>query len=235
MGELEKYGLLSVGSILVLFLILTFSGPEVPGAEYRDASPPAESPQQASRNVGLRSAELRKDLPRAEVPERDTSPVRTDDDLPRDPQGRQSDTSPVPVAFHTVAKGETLSRIAKRYLGDTKRWPELVAVNGGLDPARLRVGQRIAIPTESSRQALAEQVGRAKHEVVTRRDDESHTASAANRPSASQHQVSSGDTLGSIAAKYYGDHMRWRAIYEANKGRIPKPDQLQVGTMLDLP
>jgi murein DD-endopeptidase MepM/ murein hydrolase activator NlpD len=46
--------------------------------------------------------------------------------------------------FHTVRRGETLWRIAKTY---KVRLDDLVSVNRIADPARIRVGQRIFIPT----------------------------------------------------------------------------------------
>jgi chromosome segregation ATPase len=49
---------------------------------------------------------------------------------------------------HTVASGETLSTIAKRYYGSASRWPELLEANKPAlrDPAALRVGMKIKIP-----------------------------------------------------------------------------------------
>ena len=32
------------------------------------------------------------------------------------------------------------------------------------------------------------------------------------------HVVAAGDSLGSIAVRYYGDSTRWQRIYEANRG-----------------
>ena len=55
---------------------------------------------------------------------------------------------PVAAATHayTVRAGDTLSEIAQRELGSSRRWQELVAANPGLDPAKLRVGKTIRIP-----------------------------------------------------------------------------------------
>ena len=49
------------------------------------------------------------------------------------------------------------------------------------------------------------------------------------------HTVKSGDTLSSIAQKYYGDAGRWREIHGANAGIIPNPDVIRVGQVLTIP
>ena len=47
---------------------------------------------------------------------------------------------------HIVAKGDTLSKVSARYLGSAGRWREIQSANRGLDPNRLRIGQRITLP-----------------------------------------------------------------------------------------
>lgn len=47
--------------------------------------------------------------------------------------------------------------------------------------------------------------------------------------------VKKGDTLSSIARKYYGSDKRWKDIYNANKTRISDPNKLKIGTKLIIP
>ena len=47
---------------------------------------------------------------------------------------------------HTVRKGDTLYSLAKRYLGDGKRWKAIEAANPGLDHRKLPIGKSILIP-----------------------------------------------------------------------------------------
>ena len=49
---------------------------------------------------------------------------------------------------HTVASGDTLSKLAKTYLGDAKRYMEIFNANTGTltNPDVIKVGQRLNIP-----------------------------------------------------------------------------------------
>ena len=51
---------------------------------------------------------------------------------------------------HTVTAGETLSKIAKSYLGDASRYMEIVKVNSDTvtNPDKIKVGQRLNIPAK---------------------------------------------------------------------------------------
>jgi hypothetical protein len=47
----------------------------------------------------------------------------------------------------TVSRGESLSLIAGAVYGKTKDWPKLVALNPGVDPNSLKVGQKLRLPS----------------------------------------------------------------------------------------
>ena len=47
--------------------------------------------------------------------------------------------------------------------------------------------------------------------------------------------VRRGDTLYSIARRFYGDGKLWTLIRDANRDRIPAPELLRVGTELTIP
>ena len=55
---------------------------------------------------------------------------------------------PVTELTHTVASGDTLGKIAKRYLGDASRYPEIFEANRGQlsSPDAISVGQKLVIP-----------------------------------------------------------------------------------------
>jgi nucleoid-associated protein YgaU len=50
-----------------------------------------------------------------------------------------------------------------------------------------------------------------------------------------RHTVQEGDTLFTLARRYYGDAERFGAIYEANRGVLRAPDPLPVGAQLVIP
>jgi len=64
-------------------------------------------------------------------------------------------------------------------------------------------------------------------------DDRMTTAVEA--PQAQFHAVVSGDTLGKIAKKYYGNAMKYPVIFEANKPMLSHPDKIYVGQVLRIP
>lgn len=54
-------------------------------------------------------------------------------------------------------------------------------------------------------------------------------------PEAQFHTVVSGDTLGKIAKKYYGNAMKYPVIFEANKPMLKSPDLIYPGQVLRIP
>lgn len=54
-------------------------------------------------------------------------------------------------------------------------------------------------------------------------------------PEAQFHTVVSGDTLGKIAKKYYGNAMKYPVIFEANKPMLTDPDKIYPGQVLRIP
>ena len=60
----------------------------------------------------------------------------------------------------------------------------------------------------------------------------------ANTPSPTPgfgYQVQPGDSLRKIAKTVYGDEMKWKQIWEANKAQIPNPDRIKEGIQLSMP
>jgi nucleoid-associated protein YgaU len=60
-------------------------------------------------------------------------------------------------------------------------------------------------------------------------------ARTASRSSGRKHIVVEGDTLFSLAEKYYQDKSRFVEIYQANREVLSSPDQLPAGTELTIP
>jgi len=57
-------------------------------------------------------------------------------------------TQPSAGREYVVQKSDTLWSIAVKQLGDGKRWKEIQALNGGIEPAKLKAGQKILLPAE---------------------------------------------------------------------------------------
>ena len=54
-------------------------------------------------------------------------------------------------------------------------------------------------------------------------------------PEAQFHTIASGDTLGKIAKKFYGNAMKYPVIFEANKPMLKDPDKIYPGQVLRIP
>jgi nucleoid-associated protein YgaU len=50
-----------------------------------------------------------------------------------------------------------------------------------------------------------------------------------------RHVVTKGDTLFSLAQRYYGNRSRWRDIYNANRDQLPSENALRMGMELRIP
>jgi nucleoid-associated protein YgaU len=121
--------------------------------------------------------------------------------------------------LYVVRRGDTLSGIAARLLGDTQRWPELVTaqrtrieLSGArlraiTDPDRLYAGEQLAVPP------AIDELGRATW----------------------HYHVQRGDTLWSIAARMYGDGRLWRRIADGNESSVTNADRIRPGQVLVVP
>lgn len=89
------------------------------------------------------------------------------------------------------------------------------------------------VPDEATRQKLNMIVGNVKYiEAV---DD---SALRSPQPQAARpkvHEVQSGDTLSSIADKYYGEANAYQRIFEANRPMLSDPDEIYPGQVLIIP
>ena len=50
-----------------------------------------------------------------------------------------------------------------------------------------------------------------------------------------RHEVKSGESLSKIAKHYYGDPMKYKAIFEANTNILDNPDMIHPGQILVIP
>ena len=93
--------------------------------------------------------------------------------------------------------------------------------------------------TDRSARTLAERPAGSEEEVPLLRaqapPEAVPTPVAAPPASPRTHVVVRGDTLQSLALRYYGDRSRFRDIYAANRGIMNSPNDLRIGMELKLP
>jgi LysM repeat protein len=61
------------------------------------------------------------------------------------------------------------------------------------------------------------------------------TRAAPTAPAGRRHTVVKGDTLFSLAQRYYSNRSRWREIYEANRDQMPSENALRLGMEITIP
>ena len=175
-----------------------------------------------------------------DIPDNDLGPVEViDNDSTQVAPTFVEPVAPRPVAPvvpakllttpYTVMKGDTISGIAYRYY---LRWQDVLAVNPGLNPKRLRIGQVIQLPGQvnlSKRRAFTK---RAK-KPVKRSTPAKITAPKVTKPvyngPAKTYIVKKGDSLSVIAYKH---GIKTSALRAANN---LKSDRIMIGQKLKVP
>ncbi len=128
---------------------------------------------------------------------------------------------------YTIQKGDTISAVAYKY---NLRWQDVVAVNPGISPNRLRVGQVIQLPGQVD-------LGKVRHVPVATPKVSAPKVSApkTSAPKAvssgpvTTYVVKSGDSLSVIAHKH---GVKTAALRDANG---LKSDRIAVGQKLKVP
>jgi len=123
-----------------------------------------------------------------------------------------------PYERYTILSGDTFSSIAIALYGAETYWVDIAQANPLIDPTRLKVGQTIRLPG-------MDQIQRAATEPVPRAPGNTFT-----------HVVRPGDSLSTIAQRYYSDSELWRVIFNTNRDVIgSKPERLKAGVTLIIP
>ena len=134
-------------------------GPMAPGPVERDVEPLETPIEQAPVVTDADDTEVdTDDKPAPGVrtlgqPDEPRTPRHRDTQSDR-PAGRDTVVTPAPpptppapaTRQYVIRPKDTLWSLAKHFLGDGKRWREIMLANPGLDPNKLRVGQTITIP-----------------------------------------------------------------------------------------
>lgn len=150
--------------------------------------------------------------------------------VPNGPVPPVIETSAPKERTHTIAKGETLGDVAKRYYGKRSLGVKLAEFNKA-DSSRLKIGQVIAVPDitvldpAAAPAAPAVDTGAA---LVVNPGQQVPTQmpQAPAEPKFGTVKVTEGDTLYRIAKRVYGDGSRWSEIAALNNlgdGKALKP------------
>lgn len=152
-------------------------------------------------------------------PDRAATPARS---IP-EPETRPAPRPTTPnFRTHTVEEGDSLYRLASRYLGDGNKWPQLQKLNADQlgDSENVQVGMVIKIAPADAAPA-------------------SRTATARTQPAAAkpaparEYVVLRGDNLGKISLKLLGTSRRMDEIVRLNN--LKDPDDIRVGQSLKIP
>jgi nucleoid-associated protein YgaU len=147
-----------------------------------------------------------------------------------EPQTPEPETALEPQPYvHAVRRsGETVIAISRWYTGSAENWKRLVDVNNGLNPRRIRVGDKILIPGElmKTQQAMP----------ADYMNSSAPKKSMASRvePAPYVHTVRrSGETVIAISRWYTGSAENWKRLVDINNGLNPR--RIRVGDKILIP
>ncbi len=132
---------------------------------------------------------------------------------------------PTKAGVHIVKPGETLYQIAKKYYGRGEMWTVIARANKELHPGSLHAGAKLIIPA----------AGKAKEHFDGPATRTAELPKNVDKSKVKTYTIKSGDSFSTIAREHLGSSARWKEIYELNKAKIGKPENLKVGQTIYLP
>lgn len=140
--------------------------------------------------------------------------------------GRTLTLSAPHSGIYIVRKGDTLAVISDRIYGNQRMIHALERANPGLDPRRMRIGQKIRLPRH----------GGTTLETRYHTSHPRHHTYASSSHGGQIYVVRSGEDLYDIALKFYHHGGMWKKIYNANRRIIgPSPNNLRAGERIVIP
>lgn len=165
------------------------------------------------------------------------SPTGTGTTVATGPGNTTGSTAPTASGerTHVIASGDTFSTLAQKYYGNANKWQLIAKANPLVSADRLKIGTKVRIPdagtTTTASKSTTPTVGTAPATTGASANAGNSTGATGNF-----HVVASGDTLSSLARKYYGSTKYWEKLYTANKSTIgANPANLKVGQKLAVP
>lgn len=131
-----------------------------------------------------------------------------------------------PPMNYTVAKGDNLTKISRRFYGDASMVKAIFAANRKVlkTPNLIKEGQKLFLPAKG-----------ASVRTISHTSPLAGTTPTARRAQPTTYKVKKGDSLFLIAKRIYGRGSKWTKIYNANKAKLKNPDRVREGMVLRIP
>lgn len=209
--------------------------PEQKATDVTSTAKIAEQP--AEKEEGIIEGEWKKAKEKEPIPvtanDKKASVVSNSEDWKDIPS---ADSKKVTSQFktHKVKYKDSLRKIANKYYGDEEKWLLIFNANQNKiqDRNSLRVGTELIIPEEKTISQKTK--GKTEKEITT--PSLSQVVEVEDAKSiVNKHLVQQGDSLYTLATKYYNDGAKWNKIYEANKKNLKDHKSLKIGQELVIP
>ncbi len=135
----------------------------------------------------------------------------------RQPEGKRDFIS------HTIAPGESISKLALKYYGDYKKYHHIVNFNNMNDATQVRVGQQIMVPV----------IDGVSIDDLNRVSSDSPAQPTTVKEAYTVHRIEPGESLAKVAQIYYGDYKLFHII--ATYNGITDPASIKVGETVKVP
>jgi len=132
----------------------------------------------------------------------------------------------------TVKKGDTLASIAKKFYGNSMMFDKIVMANLDIEKdSTLHIGQQIVVPTIDPEEYQPQTT---RHST-TRHSTIRHSTTRHSATNRIVIRVKKGDTLESIAKRFYGNSSKYQRIIDANHKIKNKYTILHIGQKIYIP
>jgi nucleoid-associated protein YgaU len=138
------------------------------------------------------------------------------------------------TTIHTVQKGETLSSIAAKYMGNARYATAIAKANPNIHPNRISVGAKLKIPAVQA--PTTAPAGTGSTTVVSKvNPSKSEVKPLPPVDPSRAYTVKTNDSWTALSKKFLG-HDNWTILYEYNKERFPRNSRaLKPGMLLEIP
>jgi nucleoid-associated protein YgaU len=175
-----------------------------------------------------------KDMPETSIPAKEIEESAEDVTISKKEEEQQIPSADVPPReiIHKVVSSDNLIELSKKYYGDGTKWRKIHEANKDKipNPDVLYTGLELLIPEITVSEKRNDDI--AYGSLPERESDEEVFTTTTTTGT---HTISPGDTLYSIARKYYGDSAMWIKIHDANEDNIEDKRLLEVGQTLVIP